>query len=420
MQNSRRYDLSDRLIHFFRKIDLDIDGIACDTGPWNSGNFCEDTKYSAMFLLRCAIRSGDLWATWSTRGGVRTIYGPKPAVCFTDMPTAAFLETAKQRQAAGEKISSIALTFPKNKMFELGARPVIYSLSDRSIPMPKGDKESGERTFPPDVLPIREQYRYVTYSPVGDYRVEWTHEREWRWPLEVTIPFGDEATTGFGPNETMQMYRLGIKSIGVIVNSRVEADRVIHDVLRLVDCGVVSPDTYSYVLVGDEVGEPASIRSREDEEAAISKASIDLNKYLVTDAVEDEKIRERVSEIATEVERAAVEPETGEFGGCWLWLVDNTHRVTRAFVNCKEPEDRDIVINGSGKYLIPLREFSDSRGLKNREEMTEELAKRLKSEFGIEAGYFSVLGRDDPNELPSFNTDFLDERMHYNFATDGL
>ena len=32
------------------------------------------------------------------------------------------------------------------------------------------------------MLSLNEQFRYVTYSPTGRWRVDWTHEREWRWP----------------------------------------------------------------------------------------------------------------------------------------------------------------------------------------------------------------------------------------------
>ncbi len=185
MQNNRRYDLSQRLIHFFRKFDL-FDGSAPHTPEeWGGENFVEDTVFSPMFLLRIAIRHGHLWATWSLRKDVRTIYGPHPAICFTEMPTAAFLEASVVRQKQGQKISSFALTFPKDQMFSLGARPVIYGLS---IPhsLPSG-ADGGPRTMDPTLLPLHEQYRYVTYSPGGSYRVDWTHEREWRWPYMDSI-----------------------------------------------------------------------------------------------------------------------------------------------------------------------------------------------------------------------------------------
>jgi hypothetical protein len=52
--------------------------------------------------------------------------------------------------------------------------------------------------------------------------------------------------------------------------------------------------------------------------------------------------------------------------------------------------------------------------------MTEELAERLREEFGIEAGYFSVLMSDNPDALPNYHTDFLDNKLHFNWWFYGL
>ena len=151
MKNAERYDLSRRLIHFFRKIDLE-DGSAPDVPEdWGMGSIAEDTVYSPMFLMRSAIRHGHLWATWSRRKNIRTVYGPYPAICFTDMPMAAFIEASRVRQSLGQKISTFALTFPKEQMFRIGANPVIYGLSDRSVVLPRGTS-GGERIIPENVL----------------------------------------------------------------------------------------------------------------------------------------------------------------------------------------------------------------------------------------------------------------------------
>ena len=90
MLNNKRFDLSDWLIHFFRHVDLD--GASSVPMPEHMGfeNLYESSKLSPFFLLRCALRQGKLWATWSLRNGNRTIYGNDPAACFTEMPIAAF------------------------------------------------------------------------------------------------------------------------------------------------------------------------------------------------------------------------------------------------------------------------------------------------------------------------------------------
>lgn len=117
--NSIRFDLSDWLIHFFRDIDLEGNNSIVYVEHMGWGNIAEDVNWSALFMLRCAIRSGRLWATWSFRNNVRTIYGPDPAVCFTEMPIAAFLETGEKRHRRGEAMSPFALIFPKNMFLRL-------------------------------------------------------------------------------------------------------------------------------------------------------------------------------------------------------------------------------------------------------------------------------------------------------------
>jgi hypothetical protein len=124
-RNTRRFDLSDRLIHFFRALDLDYGPGFTTPETWGPGDLAEDTKFSPFFLLRNAVRCERLWATWSVRNGRRTIYGPDPAVCFTDMPLAAFIEAGETRSARGEAMSAYGLLLPKTAIHGLGARSVI-------------------------------------------------------------------------------------------------------------------------------------------------------------------------------------------------------------------------------------------------------------------------------------------------------
>lgn len=127
--NNNRYDLSDRLIHFFRRVDL-----AGDTAPaWPEdpgyASISESEVLQPAFLLRHAIRMGRLYATWSIRKGRRTIHGKRPVVCFTEMPIAAFIEGGRFREAKGQAMSPYGLVFPKAAAFRTGARPVIYGLT---------------------------------------------------------------------------------------------------------------------------------------------------------------------------------------------------------------------------------------------------------------------------------------------------
>ena len=182
VSNSYRFDLSDRLIHFFRDIDTSSDSAPSMPEHFAFNNFVEGEKYPAFLLLRTAIRMHRLWATWSVRENVRTIYGPRPAVCFSEMPLAAFLESSRKRETEDRKMSSYGLTFNKVGLHDRGANPVIYGLTNRHAQMPNG-KDGGQRLINEDLLPLEEQYRYVTYAPAPGVWIDWTHEREWRWPF---------------------------------------------------------------------------------------------------------------------------------------------------------------------------------------------------------------------------------------------
>jgi len=419
MRNSRRYDLSERLIHFFRKLDLDDGSAPHIPEDWGEHNISDDTVLSALFLMRSAIRHGRLWATWSVRGGARTVYGPRPAVCFTDMPTAAFLEASAARLKAGQKISTYALTFPKAQLFDLGARPVIYGLSGSTADIPAG-KGGGPRLIPAELLPLSEQFRYVSYYPTGRYQIDWTHEREWRWPYPGNLAEFDQQIETYGcVSEVsdipgLEFYDAGVRGIGVIVPTRDDASKILHDVLSLIDRQVITPDTFDYILVADEIVTPAAIRDPDEEEKALAAAMIDLSGYLTSDPG-DETIAQGVVAIVETVEAASGEPAWSELGGCWLWLVDNAHPVTRALLRTER-----VVVNNAGKYLMWLDGFSDSRSLRQREEMTRRVAAEVNREFKLPAGYFSVLMPDDPNGVPSYNSDFSDNRLIYNYGLDGV
>lgn len=175
--NNLRFDLSDRLIHFFRDVDVEGDSAPDMPEHFAFNSFVEGTTYPAFFLLRSAIRSQRLWATWSMRNGERTIYGRRPAICFTEMPLAAFLETSVARSLKKQAISSYALSFRKTALFDAGANPVIYGLTDRFATLPSG-KGGGRRVFPSRILAPAEQYRYVTYAPTARKPIDWSHERE--------------------------------------------------------------------------------------------------------------------------------------------------------------------------------------------------------------------------------------------------
>lgn len=407
MLNNHRYDLSARLIHFFREVNVN-DGSAPDLPvEWGPGNFVEDHKvFSPLFLLRSTIRSMHLCATWSLRNGVRTIYGANPAVCLSDMPTAAFMEAAMKRLSRGEKISTYALTFLKGNLFELGARPVIYGLSENSAELPSG-ADGSMRMMTTSLLPAHEQYRYVTYVPG---KIDWTHEREWRLSCaDKTVPDdGTSCATDFPGLSLMQVHK-----IGVIVNSDAESKMILHDILTAVDQKKIPPEIFSYILVSESVvGGLASIRGWAEEQALLDQAAIKISTYFQP-SDQDKDIVANLMNMLQNIGREnpyVYDAATHEGGGAWIWLVDNFHPVTRCLIRTEW-----VSVNNDGKYLLNPY-FDDNSSLAHREKLVKLASAKLINEYNLTAGYFSVLGDGDPNGVPFFCTDFVNNRNHYNHA----
>lgn len=134
---------------------------------------------SAYMVLQQIISDGHIRATWAFRGGKPTIYGPRAAVCFTEMPLHALVDYAKHRRETDVECYAVGLL--KSEVFEAGGRPVIYGLST-----PFSERNQANRVWPRKLEPAcgiaeQEQYRYVSTALSGPRQIDWTHEREWRW-----------------------------------------------------------------------------------------------------------------------------------------------------------------------------------------------------------------------------------------------
>lgn len=416
MKNTKRYDLSDRLFHFFRSVDISSGDAPSVPEHLGWGNVAEDANWSALFMLRCAVRQCRLWATWSRRNGVRTIYGHSPAVCFTEMPLAALLEAGQARRARGEAMSPFAIAFPKHETFGLGGRPVIYGLDGQHAVLPDGSN-GGPRLIDPALLPPQEQYRYVTFNPTGKYPVDWTHEREWRWPYrgDLTKIEKQLAESGLIEDATdipgLDLSDPRLCGLGVVVETSIQAAWVVHDILSLVDRKVVSRGQFEFVLKGQELQDKESLRSPSEVEKAIADASVDLDPFFSLSVKEAEIYEEEFKTAVAHVDSEYPEQQSGERGGVWLWLLDNTHSLTRGLLQMGR-----VIVTGDRRYLASLPEFSTTRSLRQREEMAKALADRIKRRYGIQCGHFSVLNSHDPCAVPFYCDDLLDNRMYYNVS----
>lgn len=370
---------------------------------WHS--LSEDTFYPAIFMLRAALRNGRLWATWSYRKGVRTIYGPNPAVCFTDMPVAAFVEASRERHARREAMGEVALVFPKRRMRELGARAAIYGLSEDPIHWPSGNG-GGPRVFPAEVLPLHEQYRHVTDA----FPIDWSHEREWRWPCrDVGTCSGSDLVSDWSDIPGLDFYKERIVGVGAIVKTRAHAELVVQDMLTLVDAGIADPHTFSFVLPTDELPSIEAIRSREALKGALDKATIDINQYFLVSQTRSVEANREFAEEVLAIEKSAPPPQAGDVGGCWLWLHDGSSQLARMLLFCGR-----LHVSQNGRYLASLFEFSDSRCLREREAMTARLAEIIQRKFGVPCGYFSVLNSSDPDGVPFYAQDHDHHIPYYN------
>lgn len=195
-----RIDMSDWVIHFVHRRDPENDPVQYDeSGDGEVIPFHAEPDKDARFdlwrikdeerplepdadafsvLLRI-IDDGHIRAGWSMRNGRPTIYGPRPACCFTEMPLFALLHYANVRGNANA-VDVYGIAVPKAEFFQAGGRPAIYGLSGKHV-------EIESSSVWPRILRAEcgvaevEQYRYVAMNLVGNRPIDWSHEREWRW-----------------------------------------------------------------------------------------------------------------------------------------------------------------------------------------------------------------------------------------------
>lgn len=153
----------------------------------------------AFEVLLKILHDGFIHSSWSVRNMAPTIYGPKTAVCFTEMPLYALIQYAKFRGSYSGYVGNYGIAFRRNELYAAGGRPVIYGLSEDHIEAekaPNGVFQGRILDVEKTGIPIHEQYRYVATKmrkqyAYGEYPIDWTHEREWRWALpddKVGVP----------------------------------------------------------------------------------------------------------------------------------------------------------------------------------------------------------------------------------------
>jgi len=358
---------------------------------WDSDEMREK-PLSPFFLLRNAIRYGKLWAGWSHRKGQHTIYGNDSAVCFTDMPIPAFIEAGIARSQKEEAMSPYGLVFRKSKLRRLGAKSAIYGLEE--TPRIHHD-DHGRRFIDSTQLAPLEQYRFVSHFQTESKNVDWTHEREWRWPLRNGQLYESDKVLDMDEFEGLDLDDPRLSEIGVIVKNTEQAKKIERDILMKYDRGDVSRRHFSFVLALDEIESISSLKDPEILERILTACRVDIASYLIVPEEVRTEILSAADMIVKEINHTTPLVQARERGGCWLWLTDNTHIVTRAFLTTPH-----VKISKNGKYLVRINRFDPSRDLRQREEMTQRFAEKLMEKFGVNCGFFSVVNSNNPDDVP--------------------
>ena len=152
--------------------------------PWRISDkyYQIDPCEPAIGVLLKIITDGHIRATWAFRNSRPTIYGPRAAVCFTEMPLYALLDYAEKRNR--NVVGTYAIGIPKRELFRAGGRPVIYGLSSPHVEGYRANQLSHvwpRRLHESCGISESEQYRYVSMAMGKDRQIDWSHEREWRW-----------------------------------------------------------------------------------------------------------------------------------------------------------------------------------------------------------------------------------------------
>jgi hypothetical protein len=161
-----REDMTEWLIHFTRA----------------SGNPLASNWLHASQVLAKIVKEGYLIPSWSLRNYRPTIYGPRPAVCFTEQPLWAFVQYMDSRGTG--PVPGYGVLIRKRQASADGAYPVIYGCEPaEEIASTHPNAVPGMRILDPTHIPLDQQYRFSALALGKNQEpIDWSHEREWRWP----------------------------------------------------------------------------------------------------------------------------------------------------------------------------------------------------------------------------------------------
>jgi len=247
-----RVDLTKWVIHFIHDKDPEMD-IYNDEGKiveypigwddngipiFNQWTYLDDgfpiePDASAFAVLKKILFDGYLKAGWVIRNYRPAVFGPKPVVCFTEMPLHAFLSYVKNRNNPNF-VNNYGIALLKDEFFNIGGRPVIYGLSSLFKEYKKDDplRDNGLRVLHSSCgIGLNEQYRFVPMELDKPKFIDWSHEREWRWAYDhkkYELP---------GLPIWLQNEDIKFSKIIVIVKNKEEANDIVDKLKEFYDSG---------------------------------------------------------------------------------------------------------------------------------------------------------------------------------------
>lgn len=408
--NLSRIDLSDNLIHFVSPTNKStVDYNLSEMHPKKfemNGDIVEEDAISPFFILRRIIRNLQLLSTWSYRKGQRTIYGKYPAVCFTEMPISEFVKSSIDRQSKGQKISNYGLVFNKKELFKIGARPVIYGTSQDVNVIDDGL----DKALSPNIFHEKELYRYVAFKLDRlPYPIDWTHEREWRWPnfdykyYPIDLVLWEEEECD---KELNELYRLReeeridfhglnidkypLNNIGIILKTEEQARLIIRDILWLIDSKKIPKETFGYVLFFNKLEQNVDkLIDKNFLQTEINQGLINLDSFFHVDEDLKKDIAHKINELCKKYDKYdkfEVKHHGWLSGLSFPCLQNNQDSTTRILI-----ELNLIKITKLGRYLIDLPILHPSGCLENNEKFTREVINpELEQILGIKLTYYSI------------------------------
>lgn len=366
------------------------------TEKYQEDDFGLEPDAYALGVLKKILHDGIIKTGWSFRNGRATIYGPKSAVCFTEMPLYALIEYSKNRNNENY-IEPYGIAFKKEELFEAGARPVIYGISGQHKESTKGESNYGIgfRTLSDDSgIGIREMYRYVYTNIKTTRKIDWTHEREWRW-ADLDEKF--EWFSGlpfFALNEEFTFSK-----IIVFVKSKDEVKDVIEHLQHLYHSKTTNFDreynlkmiANTRVLAIDALAElKKDIKTVKLDDLPMN--SIPKMQKITVRKKTLKKVKKAIKK-ATKIsykESNRIYKETGDKGPCgWAWVVtyDSNSEITQALIDLGYASSY-----GKGYYNISLGKSFPAQSLHIDEPGKIKAAKYLSDELGQ---YFTTHWRWD-------------------------